>query len=456
MLTAARLRAAVLAAGLAVSVVLVAHAQASGDQLNLLARGWLLAARGELVAYGNPLSSGGNGPGPATSVVVGLPLLVAMHHRAPVVLVWLCHLGALLLLDRALRPALTPLERAAFAVVWWLNPWRVEAAGFLWNPNYLVLVGAVHLASARALAARAGFGATFVHVLALGLGAQLHPSVLLLGALSVLLWARGYVRVSWPGFAAGTAATAASLVPWFMALAARPEIRGGTEGFPFRGLVYVFPLLKGLSYWLRYPSLALHQSASTLDFTPRLGAAADAWLAPPAEAGLAVAGAITLALALAANVAFFRGRSPLARWRGGDDARAWVDGYVGLALVGAAIVFAASPTTPQSWQGMPLFHAAVLPVVRGAAGLARRWGERRVLAALAAAAAVALAVDLALAWGARDFRCGGRDPVVFPLRAFSPMFEELGLQETCPWPLDRPGGWWPDVLPAEPARTPAR
>jgi len=37
----------------------------------------------------------------------------------------------------------------------------------------------------------------------------------------------------------------------------------------------------------------------------------------------------------------------------------------------------------------------------------------------------------------------------FPLAHHSAMFDELGLQATCPWPLDRPGGWWPDVLPAE-------
>jgi hypothetical protein len=450
-LSAARLRVVVLTAGLLVSVALVAHAQASGDQLNLLARGWLLVARGELVAYGNPLSSGGNGPGAATSVLVGLPLALWMNHRAPVILVWLCHLAALVLLDRALRPALSPVERAAFAVLWWLNPWRMEAGGFLWNPNFLLLVGAVHLATARALAGRARFGATFAHVAALGLGAQLHPAVLLLGALSVLLWWRGYVRVSWSGFAAGCAATIASLAPWFAALAAHPEIRGATEGFPFRGLVYVFPLLKGLLYWLRYPSLALHHTATRLDFTPRLGATADAWLARPLEVTLAVAGVLTVVLALLANVAFLRKRALLARAPAAADARAWVDGYVGLALVAAVVVYAASPTTPQSWQGLPLFHAAVLPVVRGAGWLARRAGERRALVAVALAAALALVADLGLAWGGRNFRCGGRDPVVFPLRASSPMFEELGLQRTCPWPLDRPGGWWPDVLPAEPA-----
>jgi hypothetical protein len=450
-LTANRLRAGALALGLVVSAALVALAQAGGDQLNLLARGWLLAARGELVPYGNPLSTGGAAPGALTSVAVGAPLAAWMDHRAPVALIWLGHLAAWLLLDRALRPALSPLERAAFAVVYWLNPWRVEAAGFLWNPNYLPLVGAVHLATARALAGRARFGVTFFHVLALGLGAQLHPSVLLLGVLSVLLWARGYARVSWPGFAAGVAATGLTLVPWLAAVAAEPRLLATGGGFPFRGLVYVFPLLKGLSYWLRYPSLALHRETAQFDFGPRLGAATDAWLGPSMVVLVAVAGVATMALALWANVAFFRARarSPLARWRSEQGPRSWLDGYAALALAAAVAVFAASPTTPQSWQAMPLLHAAALPVVRGVGLLGARLGEMRALRWLAAAAALALAFDLALAAGAPNFRCGGRAAVVFPLRSSSPMFEEIGLQATCPWPYDVPGGWWPDVLPRE-------
>jgi hypothetical protein len=37
----------------------------------------------------------------------------------------------------------------------------------------------------------------------------------------------------------------------------------------------------------------------------------------------------------------------------------------------------------------------------------------------------------------------------FPLAHDSPMFAELGIARDCPWPTNRAGGWWPDVLPAE-------
>jgi hypothetical protein len=403
------------------------------------------------VAHGNPLSIGGNAPGPVTSWVVGVPLLAARDHRAPVVLVALAHLVALALVDRAVRGAFTPLERAGFVALYALLPWRVEASATLWNPNYLFLVGAVHLATARALARVPRSGATCAHVAALGLGAQLHPSVLLLGVHTLLLLARRRIRFSCAGAALGVALVLATLVPWLAAVAADPRLLGGASGFPFRGLLLVFPLLKGLALWLRYPSLALASASTRFDFTERLGAGVDAWLAPAAAGAVSVLGAVTVALALAANAAFFRGRARelFGRAPATFDPRRWLESYAALALAAAALVFAAAPTTPQSWQGIPLFHSALVPAALGLAHVAGRFGERRALAALAAAGALCLALDLALAAGAPSFRCTGRHAPTFPLRASSPMFEELGIQSACPWPLGVPGGWWPDVLPEE-------
>jgi hypothetical protein len=446
-----RLHAAAVVAGLSLSAALVAVAQVGGDQLNLLARGWLLAARGVLVPFGNPLSSGGNAPGALTSWLVGAPLELWMDHRAPVVLIWSLHLAAWWLLDRALAPALTPVERAAFAVLFVLNPWRLQSAAMLWNPNYLVPIAAAHLATARALADRARFAPTLLHTLALGLGAQLHPAVLLLGALSVLLWWRGYVRVSWGGFAAGVGLTVASLLPWLLALGRQPEIAAASEGFPFRGLVLVAPMLKGLLYWLRYPAMALDRKSTVFDFTERLGADVDRWLAPAAQGFLLVVSLAMVVLVLRANWLFFAGRRGrlFVRVEPGVTPRDWLAGYVGLAFVAAALVFAASPTTPQSWQAMPLFPAAVLAVALGAGRLAERFGDRRAFGLLAGIATCALLLGLALGLGSPNFRCTGRGALGFELRASSPMFEQLGLQERCPWRLEVPGTWWPDVLPPE-------
>src|SRR5260370_38879026 len=81
--TAERLIWTAFAAGLVLAALLVARSQVGGDQLNLLARGWLLAARRQMVWFGNPMSTGGQAPGGVTSLLVGLPLLLWGDHPAP-------------------------------------------------------------------------------------------------------------------------------------------------------------------------------------------------------------------------------------------------------------------------------------------------------------------------------------------------------------------------------------
>lgn len=455
--SAAPLRRALVVAGLVLSAAMAWRAQVGGDQLNLLARGWLWAARGELVPYGNPLSTGGNGPGALTTVLAGAPLFVWMDHRAPVVLTWLCHLAAFLLLDRRLAPHLSAGERLAWVAIYWLNPWRLEPSAYLWNPNFLFLAGAVHLVTALGSRERPSLALSAVHVFALGLAFQLHPGTLLLAALSGLLWWRGYVRVHWGGALLGALAVLATLVPWLLEAQRDPGILAAAQGFPFRGLVYFFPLVKGLLYLVRYPSLALNTQTTRFDFSEALGASVDRWLTPLTRGALGLAGALTLVVAAAALWFFLRGRRPLARWTpapGADDCRGWLEGYAALAWVGAVAVFAAAPTTPQAWQALPIFHAAVLPAVFAVGRLERVGRGRLARRATLACAAAALVFDLALLLAGPNFRCAGRGTLVFPLRSHSAMLDELGIQRTCPWPLDRPGTWWPDVLPEESAATP--
>src|SRR5512134_3185773 len=75
------------ALGLAISVAMLVRSQVAGDQLNLLARGWLLAEEGRFIPYGNPMSTGGKAPGGVTTLLVGVPLMLWKDHRAPTAVV---------------------------------------------------------------------------------------------------------------------------------------------------------------------------------------------------------------------------------------------------------------------------------------------------------------------------------------------------------------------------------
>src|SRR5262249_15550080 len=153
--------------------------------------GWLLVTEGRFISYGNPTSAGGNAPGGFTSLLVALPLYFWHDFRAPSLVIVLFHLLAFFLLDRTLKPLLSPWERVLFALLYWLSPWRVYYSGFLWNPNYLYLFGAVHLWTTLRQRRGASFFLSLLHGACIGLAFQIHASFLLLVVASALLWWRG-------------------------------------------------------------------------------------------------------------------------------------------------------------------------------------------------------------------------------------------------------------------------
>jgi hypothetical protein len=459
---------------------MLVRSQVGGDQLNLLARGWLLAAKGRFIPYGNPMSTGGKSPGGITTVLVGLPLLLWRDHRAPAVLVLLFHVAAWWLLDAALRRILSPWERVLLALLYWLNPWQLFFASFLWNPNYLFLFGSLHLWTTLAQRERARFWPSFLHAAGLVLALQIHASVLLLAVASGLLWLRRFFRIHWPGLIAGGAVAALPLIPWAVEVLSHPAIvTEARKGFLGRGLVSGLP--RGIGYWLRYASLSVSWRMDDFNFSEILGGP-DRWLGPGLHLLASTVLSLTVLFPLMANLRLWRVRRtrPMAParpvrparmmrlrawgravWRHelvpGTSGRSWVKGYVRICFVAALIVFSLSPTTVMMWQGLILFHAAVLPMVLWAGPLARTRHAVRAITWTRVYGIAEVAFLLAIAFGSPFYRCAGHKPedsFNFNLKYDSPMFRELNIQQTCPWPLNVPGGWWPDVLPTPRAAHP--
>ena len=440
-------------AGLALSLAMVARTRFDGDQFNMLARGWTLAFAGEWLQYGMPTSAGGMSPGGLQSLLVGLPLMIWADGRAPTLLLWLASVAGYLLLDRAFGPALGPRGRLLLALFYWLNPWRMHYTAILWNSSYMFLAGAVHAACAVAMRRERRFWPTVGMVLCVGLGLELHTAALALAFASILLWWRGVIKVSWWGVAAGSGLVLASIVPWILAVSARPELLPGGPGFPFRNLVLLLPFLRGLIYLLRYTSLALPERVWELDLAP------DATADDPASSALRVLllsiGWLTVLLPVLAYRRFLR--APRALWRRPSPAssrRQWLRCYAWWTIAGAVVAFAVSPTTVMFWQGFPVVHVAVLPAVLFVQALLR--SGRLAVGRRAAAAVVAavLAVNALMAWASPMFRppgplradaTGTEASFVRRLSADHPMFHDLGLVERCGLVVVGEGGWMPDL-----------
>ncbi len=444
-----RLVALIFLVSTLLSLTFLVRSQAGGDQLNLLARGWLLATRGELVPYGNPASGGGVSPGPMTSIVVGLPLLVWQDARAPIILVLLFHLASFILLDRLVARCWGHQARLCFALLYGLSPLRLYLSGLLWNPSYLMLAAAIHAWTAYRQREKGRPGDSFLHVLSLGLAAQLHLSAALLGAASVLLWWRGAMKVHWRGAALGVAATALTLIPYFSALGADRVALPAKDGFLGRGLLYVYPLAHGLWNGIREASLSLPARITPFDFSAPVGGQGDALLTPIAGFLARGLGPLTLVLALVAAWRFGRhlrraGRLRLRRFELRD--RGWLEDYALCCLAGAVVLFCAAPTTPMWWQGMVMVHVFVLPATRFGALCLRSPFRLRARRIAAAWATLAVLLGLALAFGSPYFRCGGRKSANLALEERYPMLRELGMEQRCPYPIVA-GAWYPDLFP---------
>lgn len=446
------LLAAIFLFGLGISIAMLVRSQVGGDQLNLLARGWLLAVDGVFIPHGNPLSSGGNAPGGITTLLVGLPLFAWRDHRAPTALILLFHVAAYVLLDRIVHRDLGSRARLPFALLYWLNPWRLYHSAFLWNPNYLFLFGALHLWAIRHQRERPHFFASLVLAGSIVLAFQIHPSALLLLGSAGLLWLRRSFRLHWTGAILGALFAALPLVPWALALGDHPEISAANQGFLFRGLLYVFPLIRGLLYWLRQASLSIGGKMAVFDFTPDFGAGFDAWATPAAKA-LAALGAVTILAVLTANLRL--GKKIVRRgWLrrlpaevNAKSGRRFLEEYAVWTFLAAVVVYAGAPTTIMNWQGLVILHAAVLPPLLWVHALLRTRHAQRTRRVLALGAPLAGLILLAQTFGATHYRCAGRKGLDLELRSDHPMLHELHIVDRCPLPLDRPGGWWPDVLP---------
>lgn len=440
----------VLLLGLILSCWLWLRSQVAGDQLNMLSRGWLLIAEGQWIPFGLPTSAGGKAPGSFTSVVVGLPLAIWPHHRSPTLVILLLNLLGFLLLDRMLARELGPAARLLFAIVYWLSPWRLYYASFLWNPNYLLPLGALHFWTIYRQRHRPRFWESFLQVAMIGLAAQVHASVATLVILSGLLWWRGYFRLRWSGVAAAVIVVAVSLLPWAQAVLQDPLLL--PQGSPHNGRIAqtLLSAARGLGYWLRYPALIASSTILCLDFGwPSAALRGD----PIRQVIQAATGFMTLPITLWANLRLWiQAEGWWCRPRPSLPFRPWLDGVMRWSFLGVLLACILTPTAVMSWQLLTVLHLAVMPLVLAGLDLIRTGRIRWVKLGSGVWACLSLLMIVAIGLGSPMFRCGGEtcgamnaDPP--PLRANHEMLDRLGINATCPYEVNVPGGWWPDVLP---------
>lgn len=251
------------------------HQIVSGDQMQMLIKGYHAAMTGEYIPYGNEASTVGNVPGSLSSLVVGFPLTLWLHPLAPIILLVLLRTVGVLLFANTLAQLFSNRTVVAGTAIYALNPWYMYDF-LIYNPSYLSFGAAlflnmlVRLRSSHDISGLTRFACSLLLALACGFCLQFHFSWPVLVALSGVLWLRCEIKISYVGIILGVALVGVSLIPYLNEVLQNTAIRTNSADYTDEryfgyGLVHVYPLFKAVLYWLRFGSLLVTQKALVAD-----------------------------------------------------------------------------------------------------------------------------------------------------------------------------------------------
>jgi len=356
-----------------------------GDQQQMLYNGYLGAYQGVWASMGNTASTVGSVPGSLLPAVVGVPLLAWDSPLSPMLFLLALRLAGFLMLDQVVRQVYpeSALARLIFLLLFWLNPWFVFES-LLYNPSYLVFCAGLHLLSAWHLRERPSFWWTALHIASIAIAVQLHFSWPLLVLLSTYLFYRGVLKPNWWAVVLVLVLAAISLIPYFEAVLANPELTQHTdpkarERYIGWGAVNVYPVLKSVIYWVRYGSWAF--PSKLVNDTAFLWLAS-AWAQAAAvftwRAVLFFLAAITMVASVLANVAALK--EVRGRWRRGQgdlQPKHWLLVYTLGAFVAALISAGLAPIVFNYWHLMLIFPFALFPILYWLISHVYRGAERQ-------------------------------------------------------------------------------
>jgi hypothetical protein len=245
-----------LLVGLGLSLFYASHQILTGDQTQMLYKGYMAAYKNIWINYGNEASAVGNVPGSMLTYVVALPVMLFDSPWSPMLFLIFLHLASYILFDNIIKDIFKTDLRLVFLVIYWLNPWFVFE-NILYNPSYLFFFAALHFWSAYKQKEKSSFWYSFLHMLSIGLAMQFHYSWIILSIISLYLVYKKMVKVNWYGVAFGIVILGISLIPYIEAVMKNSNLTHhstDTGRYIGWGGLHVYPVIKSFIYWLRYGS----------------------------------------------------------------------------------------------------------------------------------------------------------------------------------------------------------
>jgi len=352
--------------GLGLSFFYASHQILTGDQIQMIYKGYMAAYKDVWINYGNAASAVGNVPGSMLTYVVALPVMLFDSPWSPMVFLIFLHFGSYLLLDNVIKDIFKSDLRLVFLVIYWLNPWFLFE-NILYNPSYLFFFSALHFWSAYKQRQKSSFWYSFFHMLSIGLAMQFHYSWIILSIISLYLVYRNIVKVNWFGVAFAVIVIALSLIPYLEAVMQNSAITkhaDDTGRYIGWGGVHVYPVLKSFLYWLRYGSFFFPNKLMTsANFDWLTSIHFIQILFTYAYKGIVIIiGAITIYFSYKANRNFYEDlKGKMFVRQETHSKEEWLKLYVFGALLGVFISAVLSPIVFNYWHLIIVFPFAIMP-----------------------------------------------------------------------------------------------
>lgn len=375
-------------AGLLLAVLYASNQIITGDQTQMLYKGYLGAYQDTWLAFGNAASAVGNVPGSLSAWIVGFPIMLWDSPWSPMVAIIALRVISYLLFDAVIKAVFSMPVRVLFMVAYWLNPWLLYDST-IYNPAYLCFFTALHFWSAFNLRDKPAFGYSFLHVLAIGGAMQFHYSWPVLAVISCYLLYRKMTHPNWAGVITAGVVLLVSLIPYFQEYAVNEEISRQSDRYIGYGAVHVYPVLKAVLYWFRYSSTLFSNriiTDVTFDWVTTIS-----WLQMVLQylwqAVLYLVGAATVVLSVRINWASWKAIKPRIKSDTAiENNQQWLLLFA-VATVLAIIVNAMlSPITFSYWHLILTFPLALIPLLVKAESWTQTMPERFTKGVLALAA----------------------------------------------------------------------
>ncbi|WP_028025838.1 hypothetical protein [Enterovibrio calviensis] len=351
--------------GLMLAILYASNQILTGDQTQMLYKGYLGAYQDVWLTFGNAASAVGHVPGSLSAWIVGAPLMLWDNPWAPMLTIIALRVISFFWLDAVIKSVFSQPVRFLFMVAYWLNPWLLYDS-LLYNPAYLCFFTALHFWSAFKLRDKPSFAYSFLHVLAIGGAMQFHYSWPVLAVISCYLLYRKMSHPNWAGVVTAALVILASLIPYFLEYAVNDDISRESDRYIGYGAVHVYPVIKAVFYWVRYGSTLFSNRLITdvnFDWITTIS-----WLQMVFQyawqALLFVVGAATVVVSARVNWRAWKTIKPIIqRNKPIPNDSQWLLLFAGAAVVAIVVNAMLSPITFSYWHLILTFPLALIPIM---------------------------------------------------------------------------------------------